>query len=157
MKVRLLAVILFFLAGFAWSVSAGEKSENHQARTIVHRFFTLVHRREYREAYRHFSRAVQKDVSFSRFREGAQDVSYLKILKINVTDQEENLIKMDMEALVHLRYKGNLYEAVYRGNVVLYREGEQWKLIRIELKATQQRPLDREAPPGDLQTLDFGT
>lgn len=131
--------------------------EKDSPRKIVHRFFTLVHRRCYRQAYDHFSKSVKQEVSFSRFKQGAQDVKYLKILKIENLDWEENLIKLKIRALLRLVYKGQLYEAIYEGKVDLYREENKWKVMTVDLEAKTQKALGRKAKPGELQKLDFGT
>jgi hypothetical protein len=137
-------------------VAAG-KHEDDEPRRAVHRFFTLVLRQKYEEAYGQFSSSVKREVSFSRFVEGARDVKYLKIHKITLTDREKNLVKLRMQALIHLVYRGSLYEAVYEGKVSLYREKGRWTVMTVDLKAVSQKSLNRKAPPKQLQKLDFGT
>jgi len=152
---KYLLFLIFFLYIILFPV-CWEAFGETRPKTIVHRFFTLVHRRNYKEAYKQFSRSVRKEVSFSRFIEGAQDVKYLKILRIIIQDREENLIKIKIRAIMHLAYKGNLYEAIYEGKMDLYREKDGWKVLRVRLKAVSQKPLNIKAPPGKLQRLDFG-
>ncbi|MFP4497168.1 MAG: hypothetical protein ACLFQV_03060 [Vulcanimicrobiota bacterium] len=124
---------------------------------IVHRFFTLVHRGDYENAYKCFSESVKQDLPFSRFREGAQDVKYLKILSIQVLDEEENLLKMKITSKVNLVYKQNLYEAVYVGKVDIYNEEGQWRLITVDLTAKSQKLLKKGSKEEKLKGLDFGT
>ncbi len=149
-----LLLICFLLSG---SINAEDNREKDLATTLVHRFFILVYQKKYEKAYDCFSSSVKEDVSLSRFKEGAQDVKYLKILSIKVLDREENLIKMKIRTLIHLVYEKNLFEAVYEGKVDVYRENGNWRLITVDLEAKSQKPLGKKASPGQLQKLDFGT
>ncbi|MCD4785168.1 MAG: hypothetical protein K8T10_15235 [Candidatus Eremiobacteraeota bacterium] len=139
------------------NIDAGNVKRKDRATFLVHRFFTFVYRRKYKKAYQCFGKSVRREVSLSRFKEGAQDVRYLKILKIDVLDEEENLIKMRIRALIRLVHKGELYEATYEGKVDVYRENKNWKLITVDLRATSQKPLGKKPNPKQIQKLDFGT
>lgn len=153
--IRIFLLLLCFLS--YGNVYALDNREKDLATTLVHRFFILVYQKKYEKAYDCFSSSVKDDVSISRFKEGAQDVKYLKILSIKVLDREENLIKMKIRTLIHLVYDGNLYEAMYEGKVDVYRENGNWRLITVDLEAKSQKPLGKKATPGQLQKLDFGT
>lgn len=158
MNIRLTSLFPFFiLLLFQASPVLGSQQDVLEARTVAHRFFTLVYRGNYPEAYEYFSTSVKQQVSFPRFVQGAQDVRYLKVLEIKVLDREENLIKMEMTALMHLIYKGYLYEAVYKGELNLYKEKGKWKVMTVDLSAISQKSLSRKAPAEKLQRLDFGT
>lgn len=138
------------------NITASKVKRKDRATFLVHRFFTLVYRKEYKKAYDCFGKSVRREVSLSRFKEGSQDVRYLKILKIDVLDEEENLIKMQVIALIRLIYKGELYEATYKGKIDVYRENKNWKVITVDLRATSQKPLGKKAHPKQIQKLDFG-
>lgn len=154
---RVSVFLLLFCFSTAVNVRASGTGEKDLATTLVHRFFLLVYQKKYEKAYNCFSSSVKDEVSLSRFKEGAQDVKYLKILSIKVLDREENLIKMKIRTIIHLVYEGNLFEAVYEGKVDVYREDGIWRLITIDLEAKSQKPLGKKAVPGQLQKLDFGT
>jgi len=149
-----LVILALFIKGASFRAYSKEKD---LATILVHRFFTLVYRKNYEKAYNCFSKSVKEEVSLSRFKEGAQDVKYLKILRIKVIDREENLIKMNIRALIHLVYEGNLYEALYEGKMDVFRENGYWKVLIIDLEAKSQKPLGKKADPKKLQKLDFGT
>ncbi|MCE1245038.1 MAG: hypothetical protein LWY06_00170 [Firmicutes bacterium] len=117
----------------------------------------MVYHKEYQKAYDCFSSSVKKEVSFDDFKSGARDVRYLKIISIKTIDEEENLIKMQIEAVMHLVYKGQLYEALYTGKVDTYRENGNWKVMTVDLEAKSQKPLGKKSDGKTLQRLDFGT
>lgn len=155
-----LILLIGFLATFTAFIApvfSSSQAADREARAIVHRFFTLVHQKKYEEAYTQFSSAIKKEVSFSRFKQGARDVKYLKISKIETIDREKNLIKLKISAIVRLIYEGNLYEAVYEGQVALYHENNRWKVMTVDLEAKSQKSLDKKVEPDQLQKLDFGT
>ena len=139
------------------NICGSKVKRKDRATILVHRFFTLVYRREYKKAYQCLGESVKREVSLSRFKQVAQDVKYLKILKISVLDEEKNLIKMQILALIRLVYEGELYEAKYKGKVDVYLENEKWKVITVDLKVTSQKPLGKKANPRQIQKLDFGT
>jgi hypothetical protein len=149
-------VLIILLVKCGHIISAEEKQEL-VIRESIHRFFTLVHQGKYRDAYDLFSRSIRRDLTYLRFREGAQDIKYLKILSINIDDIETNLAKTRISTLVHLVYKGDLFEAVYEGQVTLYREKNNWKVLSVSLEAKSQKSLGKKVEPGQLQKLDFGT
>lgn len=153
MPARKLIPLLFLLLSVILPCEAKEETP----KTIVHRFFTLVYRREYKKAYAQFSESVKREVNFIDFKQGAQDVRYLKILEIKILDKEENLIKMKIRARLHLIYKEKLYDAIYEGHIDLYREEGLWKVLTVELEAKSQKPLNKKASDEKLQKLDFGT
>lgn len=152
-----ISVVIFFMAGIFSSTAKESGAETNRATQLVHRFFTLVHRGNYEEAYDCFSKSIQREVSFLRFRQGARDIKYLKILSIKVLDEEENLIKMNINALLHVIYDGHMYEAVYEGKIDVYKEKDQWKVVTVDLRATDQKALGEKADPEQLQRIDFGT
>jgi hypothetical protein len=155
-RIGVIFIVIIMLLQFGMVVSSQEKQEP-VIRESIHRFFNLVHQRKYRDAYNLFSRSVRRDISFTNFMEGAQDVKYLKILTIDIQDVESNLAKTRISALIHVNYQGSLYEAEYEGQVTLYRENNIWKVLAVNLEAKSQKSLDKKTDPGQLQKLDFGT
>jgi hypothetical protein len=151
---KIIFFLVLFIAGAFCSVPA---KESDRAEQLTRRFFLMVYRKEYQKAYNCFSNSVKQDVDFEDFKRGSKDVRYLKILSIKTLDEEDNLIKMRIEALMHLVYKGQLYEALYTGNVDTYKENGNWKVITIDLEAKSQKPLGKKSNGKSLQKLDFGT
>ena len=154
-SLRLFGFMLFIF--FAVSISSLYAGEKDLATTLVHRFFTLVYRKDYKQAYDCFSSSIKEEVGLSRFKRGSKNVKYLKILSIKVLDREENLIKMKIKSIVHLVHEGQLFEAVYEGKVDVYKEKGAWRLITVDLRAISQKSIGKKAEPAQLQKLDFGT
>ena len=151
---KIVFFLVLFIAVTFYSVPA---KESDRAAQLTRRFFLMVYHKEYKKAYECFSSSVKSEVSFDDFKMGARDVRYLKILSIKTIDEEDNLIKMQIEALMHLVYKGKLYEALYTGKVDAYKEDGNWKVITIDLEAKSQKPLGKKTDGKTLQKLDFGT
>jgi hypothetical protein len=151
-KQNLILVLIFFFLANDSGVCKELKPDN-----IVRQFFTLVYQKEYKKAYDCFSNSVKDEVPLSKFKEGSENVKYLKILNITVKDREENLIKLKIKALLRIVYREHLYEAVYEGNVDVYLEGKQWKILTVDLEAKSQKLLEKDIKPSKLQKLDFGT
>lgn len=150
---RVTLATLLILSGISGSMA--EKDDT--ARKLVHRFFRMVYERKYPQAYDCFSKSIKREVSLSRFTQGAGDIRYLKLLEIKVTDREENLIKMNIQARIKMVYKGELFEAVYEGKFDVYREDGKWRVLTVDLKAKSQKALGTKPTPEKLQKLDFGT
>jgi hypothetical protein len=84
---------------------------------------------------------VQRQVSYPDFESHARDILKAQVLDMTATERSSHLVRFRVKGKLRLRYRGQLFDAIYGGTAAMTLWQGRWYVDEVELKPLSQRRL----------------